>query len=344
MKKFILTLLLVMGLCIFTGCTYTLDVTFNDDGTYNATEAVWFSFQDFKDLADLTSAEDRSEEEQAMIDSLETEDDFEAYYRAEAEKAGEELYVKEIDGVKYFATELSTETAKQGEEGENVIRDNAFRLEVDNASQLEELLSDSSSMTEDDQALLDYLTNNTKYILTITFPEEVVYTNGTLSSDKKTVEFKFSLTDGNIVLYAYTADGIISLDTGDKTVTRKSKIKVVTYDKVKSITVNGKTQTSKRITLKEDGKYEIVVVTKNYEKSFTVIKDSVKPVVTGVEDGKTYKGSVTISYSDDGSGVKTAKLNGKKIKNGKKITKKGNYTLKVTDEAGNKITVKFTIE
>ena len=38
------------------------------------------------------------------------------------------------------------------------------------------------------------------------------------------------------------------------------------------------------------------------------------------------------------------KLGKKKVKSGVKVSKAGTYTLKVTDKAGNKTTVKFTIK
>lgn len=75
-----------------------------------------------------------------------------------------------------------------------------------------------------------------------------------------------------------------------------------------------------------------------------VVKDETKPVVKGVANGKTYKKAVTIKFSDIDSGIKSAKLNGKSIKSGKKITKSGNYTLVVIDKAGNKVTIKFKVK
>jgi hypothetical protein len=71
--------------------------------------------------------------------------------------------------------------------------------------------------------------------------------------------------------------------------------------------------------------------------------DVKKPVIKGVKNGKKYKKSVKITFSDKESGIKKATLNGKKIKSGKKVKKKGSYTLKVTDKAGNVSTVKFRI-
>jgi hypothetical protein len=71
--------------------------------------------------------------------------------------------------------------------------------------------------------------------------------------------------------------------------------------------------------------------------------DNKKPVIKGVKAGKKYKKAVKITFSDKGSGIKKATLNGKKIKSGKTVKKKGSYTLKVTDKAGNISKVKFKI-
>ncbi|MCI9077980.1 MAG: hypothetical protein HFH68_03510 [Lachnospiraceae bacterium] len=73
------------------------------------------------------------------------------------------------------------------------------------------------------------------------------------------------------------------------------------------------------------------------------IIDRTKPSVKGVKNGKTYKKAVTISFSDE-NGIQSASLNGKAFRNGSKASKKGTYTLKVTDNAGNVKTVKFKIK
>ena len=72
--------------------------------------------------------------------------------------------------------------------------------------------------------------------------------------------------------------------------------------------------------------------------------DKKKPVVTGVKNKKTYKKTVTIKFSDKQTGIKSATLNGKKIKNKKKVSKNGSYSLVVRDKAGNKTTIKFKIK
>ncbi len=93
-----------------------------------------------------------------------------------------------------------------------------------------------------------------------------------------------------------------------------------------------------------DGKHTILVYDKggNYNQ-YTFTTDTTKPTVSGVKNGKTYKKNVTVKFKDI-NGIASAKLNGKKIKSGKKITKKGKYTLKVTDKASNVTTVKFSIK
>jgi hypothetical protein len=71
--------------------------------------------------------------------------------------------------------------------------------------------------------------------------------------------------------------------------------------------------------------------------------DEAKPIIKGVKSGKKYKKAVKITFSDKASGIKNAALNGKKIKSGITVKKKGAYTLKVTDNAGNIAIVKFRI-
>ena len=70
--------------------------------------------------------------------------------------------------------------------------------------------------------------------------------------------------------------------------------------------------------------------------------DNRKPVVKGVTNKAVYTKPVKIRFSDNIS-VKAATLNGKKVKNGYKVSKNGTYRLVVTDRAGNKKIIRFTI-
>lgn len=71
-------------------------------------------------------------------------------------------------------------------------------------------------------------------------------------------------------------------------------------------------------------------------------KDTKKPTVTGVKNGKKYTKAVKIKFKD-ASGIKYAKLNKKNIKSGYKVKKSGKYKLTVVDKAGNKRVIKFRV-
>jgi hypothetical protein len=73
-------------------------------------------------------------------------------------------------------------------------------------------------------------------------------------------------------------------------------------------------------------------------KVVTVV-DNTPPVVSGVENNKSYNYDVTINYSDA-----LATLNGKSIENGTRVSDEGYYVLRATDHAGNVTTVVFTID
>lgn len=86
----------------------------------------------------------------------------------------------------------------------------------------------------------------------------------------------------------------------------------------------------------------------NSSSSSSKKKDTKKPTVKGIGNNKTYKKSVKFKVSD-ASGIKKVTLNKKKIsvskaKKGYTVKKKGKYTLKVWDKAGNVRTVKFKIK
>ncbi|MGM0712180.1 Ig-like domain-containing protein [Brevibacillus parabrevis] len=73
------------------------------------------------------------------------------------------------------------------------------------------------------------------------------------------------------------------------------------------------------------------------QKSITL--DATAPVVTGVDDEGVYNSDRLITFTEG-----TATLNGAPFASGTTVTEQGNYTLVVTDEAGNKTTVVFSID
>ncbi|ASJ55972.1 phage tail protein [Brevibacillus formosus] len=76
-----------------------------------------------------------------------------------------------------------------------------------------------------------------------------------------------------------------------------------------------------------------------YGTSDTIVLDKTAPVVTGVTNGGFYAADVTPSF-DDG----TATLNGALFTSGSKVSVEGQYTMVVTDTAGNTTTVTFTLD
>ena len=103
-------------------------------------------------------------------------------------------------------------------------------------------------------------------------------------------------------------------------------IKVAASDTAKRIYMKAVDQTGAAVVQKTSGFYV----------------DSKKPVVKGVKNKTVYTKPVKIRFSDNIS-VKAATLNGKKVKNGYKVSKNGTYRLVVTDRAGNKKIIRFTI-
>src|SRR5690606_36059156 len=69
---------------------------------------------------------------------------------------------------------------------------------------------------------------------------------------------------------------------------------------------------------------------------FTI--DKTVPAITGVDDGASYDEDVTVTFNEG-----EATLNGEPYNPGTEVTSEGDYTLIVTDAAGNADTVGFTI-
>jgi hypothetical protein len=213
------------------------------------------------------------------------------------------------------------------------------------------LISDNSS--EDTSASMSSGADYDFSILSVKMLDSIILTNGTVSDDGLTVTY--CLDNGSYSedgFYAYTASSTSIIRIRELYDSKWSKTKTIhidTVDEIKSVKVDGKTakvkDTDTGVSVKlPDGNHKVTVKTANAEKTFTVKVDSTKPTVAGVKNGKTYSKAVTIKFSDETSGIKKATLNGKTIETGKKVTKAGSYTLKVTDKAGNTKTIKFKIK
>ncbi|WP_286927203.1 MULTISPECIES: S-layer homology domain-containing protein [Lysinibacillus] len=73
--------------------------------------------------------------------------------------------------------------------------------------------------------------------------------------------------------------------------------------------------------------------------SDTIVLDTTPPVITGVTNNGLYNTNVTISFNEG-----TATLNGAVFTSGATVSTSGNYTLVVTDSAGNTTTITFVID
>lgn len=191
---------------------------------------------------------------------------------------------------------------------------------------------------------LNYCTFNIKY------PYKVFKANGKIKKDgytvtytlskKKSYDKRFWAIFNKKVNTTASIKGIPKRTTYSKKTTTVYPSTIVT-----SFTVNNIEQYTDTYKIDKDGIYYIKIVNINGKKSTrTLIYDKTSPVVTGIKNGATYKKSARIKFYDKTSGIKSAKLNNVSIKSNKLITKKGRYTLKVTDYAGNVKIVKFTIK
>ena len=364
MKKLFMLLLAIVCVLGLSACTYEATYTIHEDGSVDIEAMPWYSLDDMKQLLAvevqwMTSAgAEIDAETQAKIDAvnnIQSMDEIIEYIKStdETGTAMDEIIIKEINGVSYLGSPNEAQKDTYPAEYVAMIGDQGFTITPDTFEFTTEGMLDTYSklmgdanVTAEEAESIQAMLASTNFLLTVEMPEEITFTNGELSADKKSVFFNINLATSNQKYYAYTkaSKNLVDFGIEDGAITKKKSIKISSVDKISTITVNGKKVSGKKISLKEDGKYTVTVKTKNAEETISFVKDGTKPIVTGVENGETYTGAVTINFSDEISGIKTAKLGKKKIKNGAKVTKAGTYTLKVTDKAGNKTTVKFTIK
>lgn len=206
---------------------------------------------------------------------------------------------------------------------------------------------------EDKEYGLDKMYKNIINRIVITFPKEIVSTNGTLSEDKKTVTWTQEYILSDQLLQASTVENPVYPVDKKKPVIAGVKNNTYYNDSVDvelsdntgiaSATVNG-IKMGNVESFTKNAKYKIVA--KDFAGNTSTVTfyiDQTAPTVKGVTNGKIYQYKKTITFSDNRA-VKSATLNGKKIKSGKVVSAPGKYTLKVTDKAGNVRIVKFTIK
>ena len=228
----------------------------------------------------------------------------------------------------------------------------------------------SADISKEDVAMMEErgfdLGDSMKASVSITMPNEITKTTGTLSEDKKTATFVFEGNDlyktQDIMVSAAqetkkpTLSGVTSKKTygSAKTVIAKdaSGIKTAKYKRNDGKYYSFKADLQKTFT--KNGKYTVYATDyygNKMVKTFT-IKDTTRPTVSGVTSGKTYSSERTL-YFEDNCEVKSVKcyIDGESatlpddyLVNGVLASESGAYKFVVTDVNGNTRTVKFKIK
>lgn len=349
-----LLLAMMLTAVLLTGCSSITKITLNEDGSGSYEESSSIS----KKLWDLSVTELGNDETvlsylrtlypQASIDiSDETVNGVESKVLKmkmgfkDTKEFQQALSSTDIMSVKfnprYFTrTPIYMPLEEEGEQGTST------------AEELQALLgSDEQLMAEVAEEM-----KNMEVKMTVTFPYEVTGTNGTIQEDGKTVIWDVQQMDKDAerlyALFQATDSAAAPTYTGaanGKDYNTGVTVVVDSENLLRQVVINGEATEKDYLFLSAEGVYTISATDINGNSSQIKFRiDTTKPSISGVANNKVYKSARTVKFADKGSGIKKATLNGKTVKSGKKVTAKGKYTLAVTDKAGNKKTVKFTIK
>ncbi len=330
MRKSILAAL-VLGVTMLTGCSMEQKMVIHQDLSATATLSAYTTQEEeaqiMKNLVGAGNEATMTYED--LMKELEMQNDG----------------VKTIRGVAYNCYSM-TESATPEETKTSFIELTKEKAVMDIASVSETQTENASGSSEMDLDEMGFCN------LMITYPFKVAKTNGTLQPDGCTVVYDMKAMQSKKVSRAYAvsasalkaSDNITIKGVKNKKAYKKPvTVKVSSKGTISYFAVNGKVQSENTYYASKDGKYKVVVKTPSGKrKALTFYVDRKKPT-TNVKNNKVYKKNIKLKFKDSVSGIKKATLNGKKIKSGKTIKKNGNYTLKLTDKAGNVKVVKFTI-
>lgn len=176
----------------------------------------------------------------------------------------------------------------------------------------------------------------------ISFNEGTATLNGKAIAKNYTVDkdgsYNLKVKDlaGNETTIVFVVDQLPPVVTGVEAKTYRDNVIPIFTET--SATLNGIPFISGTMIV-ADGEYELKVVDQAANETIIRFKIDKQPVdVTGVESGKTYQ-EVTPVFKEG-----TARLNGNIFTSGTRIYQSGDYTLIVTDEAGNENKILFTID
>lgn len=364
-KVTMLTVLMALCMVVCTACSNnTLTGKIGSDGKCEFTTTTLMEKETTDVLLNyyLTQMGDDEESKQMVKEIQNLENvvvDGKTYYKAEESKKFNS-YKEAENYVKGMDASLSGVSITKDHFYAYMSQDSVLLSNQDMNNTLLVMLVESGLTNEQITQMQDDMVMN----FSITFEQPVTFSNGTVSGNEVSWTFKAAELEQkkSVQLYAETTEK--STFENDKTAPSISGVKNNGYyNKVKlnitdtgvgiaGIVLDKNTQyvfeNSSKVSMSstsfEEGNRKVTVYDFAGNKrvvSFTY--DKTKPTIKGVSNNKVYKKACTITFSDK-YGVKSAKLNGKTIKNKKKVSKNGSYTLKVTDKAGNTNTVKFKIK
>ncbi|MFJ5717762.1 DUF4350 domain-containing protein [Neobacillus sp. NPDC093127] len=165
-----------------------------------------------------------------------------------------------------------------------------------------------------------------------------VFTSGTVVSEEGSYTLVVTNSAGNTTTVTFKIDKTAPKVTGVENNGIYNKDVTVSFDKG-TATLDGVAFTSGTV-VSAEGSHTLVVTDAAGNKTTVTFKiDKTAPKVTGVENNGIYNKDVTVSF-DKG----TATLDGVAFTSGTVVSAEGSHTLVVTDAAGNKTTVTFTID
>lgn len=164
------------------------------------------------------------------------------------------------------------------------------------------------------------------------------FEGGTVVS--KEGKYTLIVTDevGNETTIQFTIDKTAPTITGVSDNSYYNKDVTIEFNN-ETATLNGESFES-GTKVSEEGTYTLVIKDKAGNQTvvnFTI--DKTAPEVNGVKDKGLYNHDVTVEFNELG-----ALLNGESVPSGVVVSKDGNYTLTVTDKAGNVTTVNFIVD
>ncbi|WP_449600436.1 S-layer homology domain-containing protein [Paenibacillus sp. Marseille-Q9583] len=179
---------------------------------------------------------------------------------------------------------------------------------------------------------------------TVTFNEGTATLNGSPFTSGATVSaegsYKLIVTDaaGNVTTVNFSINKTAPTVTGVADGTSYNVDRTITFN-MGTATLNGDSFVSGS-EVRDEGDYTLIVTDgtgKVTTIQFTI--DKTAPAVSGVTEGSSYNTNQSAAFNEG-----TASMNGDPFVSGATVSAEGDYTLVVTDAAGNVTTVNFTID